>query len=70
MAKPGYRSTVIREEVYTKVANLVKSPKNITSVSDFIEVAVLEKLARDEISGKTQCNAAPPAAEEKEVQKT
>ncbi|MDG7045952.1 MAG: hypothetical protein JRN32_03935 [Nitrososphaerota archaeon] len=50
MARVGYRSTVIKENIYLRAAELVKSPNRITSVSDFIEQAVLEKLARDEIS--------------------
>jgi hypothetical protein len=47
MPKKGWKATVLREEVYNEVEDLIRPKRELPkSVSEFIEIAVKEKLQR------------------------
>jgi hypothetical protein len=47
MPKKGWKATVLREEVYNEVEDLIRPKRELPkSVSEFIEIAVKEKLER------------------------
>ncbi|MEM4721048.1 MAG: hypothetical protein QXT73_03190 [Candidatus Methanomethylicaceae archaeon] len=47
MPKPGWKATVLKEELYEEIERLIKPNKDLPrSVSEFVNAAVAEKLQK------------------------
>ncbi|MEM4235134.1 MAG: hypothetical protein QXU75_08305, partial [Candidatus Methanomethylicaceae archaeon] len=53
MPKPGWRATVVREDLYEEVEQLIKPNEELPkSVAEFVNMAVREKLDRIKHKGE------------------